>query len=546
MAGEAPRYGLIPGGGDPEGRYALAFAREDRSMLRVLRERSRDRPNHPWLQCEAGSLTFGEASQLVNRVGHAVVRDVGPGAHVALLLRNQIEFMPAFYGAHAANGVVVPLNAELRGSHLAHAIDASHAAIVVVRDELLPRLDALDDLGEVRVVVVVGDDDRHGTMIGEVPVVGWASWLDGTSDEPPLGLPAWTDTAVIQFTSGTTGRAKGVVFPHHYLYMASAVVADSLDRRPDDVLYTPMPVFHVGGLHFVPNSALHAGCTAVLRQRFSPAGFWDEVVECGANFAIILAPMLALVNKLGDDIPPHRLETIFCVPRPPDLEGFEQRSGVRVLWQGYGMTEVHPLPGRRDLLPDRPSGTLGMPVTWIDFGVVDEHDNLLGPGEVGELVFRSNLPHAMFREYYEDPAATVHAFRNFMFHTGDLASYDADGVLRFMGRTQDRIRRRGEMVGAMEVELGVLAHPDVLEAAAYAVPSPLGEDDIKLDVVARPGLTMDALAAWCEQNLPRYMVPRYYEPRDAFPKTPSERIEKYKLVVADLDRPDVFDVERER
>lgn len=536
-------YGLMPGRGEPEGRYALAYDREERTMLRVLRDRAVDRGDHEWLRCDdADPLTFRAASDLVNRVGDAIRRDVGVGAHVALLLRNQVEFFPAFYGAHAACGVTVPLNAELRGAHLEHAVVTSKSRVLVVRDELFSRLDTISTLGHVEVVVVCGRPPAAASIHG-VRVVGWDDWLAGTSVDPAPDVPVWSDIAVIQFTSGTTGRAKGVVFPHHYLYMASAVVADSLDRRADDVLYTPMPVFHVGGLHFVPNSALHAGCTGVLRRSFSPGNFWSEVADCGATFAIILAPMLALVNKLVDDIPEHHLETIFCVPRPPDLEGFERRSGVRVLWQGYGMTEVHPLPGRRDLLPDRPSGTLGSPVRWMDFGVVDEEGNLLPPGEVGELVFRSNLPHAMFREYFEDPAATVHAFRNFMFHTGDLAAYDADGVLEFRGRKQDRIRRRGEMVGAMEVELGVLAHPDVLEAAAYAVPSPLGEDDIKVDVVASDALTLEALAAWCRDHLPKYMVPRYYERRESFPKTPSQRIEKYRFRNGELDRPGVFDAE---
>ena len=461
---------------------------------------------------------------------------------MALLLRNQIEFFPAFYGAHAAGGVTVPLNAELRGTHLDYVITASRSKLLIIRDELFDRLDALSSLAMIEKVVVCGALPAAEAVHG-VPVVGWDDWLEGTSDTPAGDLPSWSDIAVIQFTSGTTGRAKGVVFPHHYLYMAAAVVADSLDRQPDDVLFTPMPVFHVGGLHFVPNSALHAGCTAVLRRGFSPSNFWRDVAECGANFAIILAPMLALVNKTVDEIPEHQIETIFCVPRPPDLEGFEQRSGVKVLWQGYGMTEVHPLPGRGELLPGRPSGTLGAPVTWMDFGVVDEHDNLVRAGEVGELVFRSNLPHAMFREYFEDPQATVAAFRNFMFHTGDLASYDHDGILEFRGRKQDRIRRRGEMIGAMEVELGVLDHPDVLESAAYAVPSPLGEDDIKLDVVTAPGLRLEDLALWCGEHLPKYMVPRYYERRESFPKTPSERIEKYKFRDSGVDRVGVFDVE---
>jgi len=149
----------------------------------------------------------------------------------------------------------------------------------------------------------------------------------------------------------------------------------------------------------------------------------------------------------------------------------------------------------------------------------------------------------MFREYYNDPAETVRAFRNFMFHTGDLATYDEDAVLQFRGRKQDRIRRRGEMVGAMEVELAVLGHPDVMEAAAYAVPAELGEDDIKLDVVVQNELALDVLHRWCVANLPKYMVPRYLQRREHFPKTPSERIEKYKLVDDDTGASAVYDAD---
>jgi crotonobetaine/carnitine-CoA ligase len=184
-------------------------------------------------------------------------------------------------------------------------------------------------------------------------------------------------------------------------------------------------------------------------------------------------------------------------------------------------------------------------VQWCDYGVVDEQDNLLPPGQVGELVFRSLLPFAMISEYYKDPQATVKAFQNFMFHTGDLASYDDDGVVYFKGRKQDRIRRRGEMVGAIEIEMLVLRHPDILEAAVYAVPSPLGEDDIKLDYVANEKLSGRKLRAWCEEQLPKYMVPRFYEQRTSFPKTPSERIEKYRIRSDTLDRVSVYDAEAE-
>jgi crotonobetaine/carnitine-CoA ligase len=549
-AARASLTGLLRGTGDPEGEYALRYPRDERSMLRVLRDRAQSRGDHTWLVCDGrDSLTFAQAWTLVRRIGAAVRRDAGVGAHVALLMRNQIEFMPCFYGAQVNRGVAVPLNAESRGKHLEYLLDKGDAIVLVVRDELFPRLHDVESLGRVKVVVVTGTAPTESTVHG-VPVVSFDSWLDGcTADDTADGtaeLPAWTDSAVIQFTSGTTGRAKGVLFSHHYLYMAAAVVADSLRRRADDVLFTPLPVFHVGALHFIANSSLHAGCTAHLVSAFSPSKCWQQVADSGANFAMILGPMVALVHKVTETVPPHKVKQVFCVPRPPACDDFERRFGVEVLWQAYGMTEVHLLPARLELLPDKPMGTLGKPVQWCDFGIVDENDNLLPPGEVGELVFRSLLPYGMISEYYKDPQATVDAFRNFMFHTGDLATYDADGVVYFKGRKQDRIRRRGEMVGAMEIELLVLQHPQILEAAVYAVPSEIGEDDIKLDFVSRETVDPVELRAWCEKQLPKYMVPRYFEQRESFPKTPSERIEKYRFSRDALDRPEVHDAERNK
>jgi len=549
MTSRWERIGLIRGSGEHEGAYARRYERRMRSMLRVLRDQALRRGDHLWLVCDAkDEITFSEAWSLVKRIASAVRRDAGEGAHVALMLRNQVEFMPAFYGAQANHGVAVPLNAESRGKHLEFLLQKGDAKILIIRDELFPRLDDLESLGDVRLIVVTGVPPSLREVRG-IRVVEWSSWLQDVSaaefDDTDESLPRWDGPAVIQFTSGTTGRAKGVLFSHHYLYMASAVVADSLKRQPDDVLFSPLPIFHVGGLHFIANSSLHSGCTAHLVSAFSPTKCWQQAAESGANFAMILGPMLALVDKVTDVVPTHRVKEVFCVPRPPACESFELRFGVRVLWQAYGMTEVHLLPARLEMLPDKPVGTLGKPVSWCDFGVVDEEDNLLPPGEIGELVFRSLLPSAMISEYYKDAEATVSAFRNFMFHTGDLATYDEDGVVYLKGRKQDRIRRRGEMVGAIEIELLVLQHPEILEAAVYPVPSQLGEDDIKLDFVARRTLAGTDVRAWCEQQLPKYMVPRYIEQRTEFPKTPSERIEKYRFKADPLERDAVYDAEAE-
>jgi carnitine-CoA ligase len=536
-----PGEGLLRGPGDTLGAYALRYPVHERTLVRVLRDQAAARGDQPWLVFDgADVVTFREASALANRVGHAVRATVGAGAHVALFLRNQREFMPCFYGPMTVEGVTVPLNPDARGVLLQYVVEKSEAAIIIARTDGLGVLDRLDGLGGVRLVVAVGEGPLPERVCG-VPVTGFETWLEGHPADDPGPPPEHHRMALLQFTSGTTGRQKGAIYSHHWLHTFSALMSDSQERTPEDVLMTPMPLCHVAALHLVANSALHVGCTAHLPSRFSATDFWHQVADSGATWAMILGPMAAIILKLVDEAPPHSLRHVFCVPPPPEREEFERRYGVEMLWQGYGSTEIFPMPMRLHMEPDMPADTIGRCVSWMDFGVVDEHDNLLPPGDVGELVFRPRIPFGMIDGYYKDPEATVSALRNFAFHTGDLGTYDERGFLHYRGRRQERIRVRGENVSALEVEFVALRHPEVVEAAAYGVPSNLGEEDVKLDVVLKGDVALPELHAWLEENLPRFMVPRYLERRDAFPKTASERIQKYLLTRQALDRPEVHD-----
>jgi crotonobetaine/carnitine-CoA ligase len=189
---------------------------------------------------------------------------------------------------------------------------------------------------------------------------------------------------------------------------------------------------------------------------------------------------------------------------------------------------------------DVPYDTVGHAAAWMDYGAVDEHDRLLPAGEIGQLVYRPRLPDAMGREYFKEPAATVEAFRNFMFHTGDLGFVDDAGRVHYHGRLQDRIRRRGENISAAELEFIALGHEAIVEAAAFGVPGEFGEQEVKLDVASTdPGLDVVAFHAWLQERLPRYMVPLYLEVHDELPKSPSAKVQKNKLADAGLDRPEV-------
>ncbi|MEV5848570.1 AMP-binding protein [Streptomyces sp. NPDC051985] len=530
---------LLSGKGPHLGRFGARFRQPQRTMLHVLRAQADERPDKVWLSFEHAELTFGEAQRQVNLVADALTGDLGRGCHVGLFLRNQVEFFPAFYGAMTSGGVAVPLNADARGPLLEQVIVKSDIRVLVTCAELVPQLEALASLGAVELVVVAGEG-TFSDSLHSARVVALDAWLAGRSAAPAKSLPDSSDVAMIQFTSGTTGQAKGVVYPHHFLYLYSATVTDGQGHSEGDVLTTPLPLSHAAAQHIVANAALHAGCRAHLSTRFSASTFWQEVADCGATFAILLGPLAGILLKTVRDIPEHRLKRLFCVPFPPAGEEFERRFGVRLVWQGYGMTEIYPHPMQAVMEEGVPYDTVGHAAAWMDYGAVDEQDRLLPPGEIGQLVYRPRLADAMTRGYYKDPRTTLDAFRNFMFHTGDLGFVDEEGRVHYAGRVQDRIRRRGENISAAELEAIALGHPAVVEAAAVGVPGEFGEDEVKLDVAATGGdLDVPAFHAWFAERVPRYMVPLYIEVHDELPKSTSAKIQKHKLVEAGVDRPAV-------
>jgi crotonobetaine/carnitine-CoA ligase len=535
---------LLRGSGNELGPFSTALPADQRSLVRMLARRAEDSADREWIVHDDGTLTYADAYGLANRIARAIIATTAAGAHVGVFLRNQVEIMPSFYGIMAAGSVAVPLNADARGPLLQDVIEKSDVRLLIARAEFLDRLAAMETIGEVeRIVCVRGPEDEPvPAQVNGVPVTDFEEWIADHPTDQVREFPGHDDLSLIQFTSGTTGRTKGAMFSHHYLFLCSAIVADALQHTPDAVLFTPLPLYHVGAQHIICNAAMHARAKSVLPAKFSAGSYWDEVAACGATSGMLVGPMASILLKTVEKAPPHTMKTVQCVPPPPSWQQFEERFDTHLLWQGYGSTECYPLPPRRfEEMTDSPSDAIGKPVTWMEFGVVDEHDNMLGPGEVGEMVFRPRLPFGMMSGYYKDAEGTVSALRNFMFHTGDQGAYDEDGLLYYRGRMQDRLRRRGENVSAFELELVANGHPDVIEAAAYGIPGEFGEHDIKLDCVVRNDLDAADLHAWLRENLPRYMVPRYLELCESLPKTPSMRIEKYKLAARPLDRDEVWD-----
>lgn len=194
---------------------------------------------------------------------------------------------------------------------------------------------------------------------------------------------------------------------------------------------------------------------------------------------------------------------------------------------------------------DRRKGSCGKPMDIYEMKLFDDHDSEVPPGEIGEIVFRPREPFIMMSDYYNMPEKTLEAFRNLWFHTGDLARRDEDGYFYFVDRKKDALRRRGENISSFEVERAINTHPDVLESAAVAVPSEVGEDEVKICVVLKPDVTLlpEELIAYCEDRMPYFAVPRFVEFMESLPKTPTERVQKYLLKQAGVT-PNTWDREQ--
>jgi crotonobetaine/carnitine-CoA ligase len=508
------------------------FDLRERTIANVLVNAAERHGDRTFADLPGGALRFDELPHLAARAAGAMRQlGAGQGDAVAIVMDNRVEYPAVLWGQAWQGGIGVPINAGHRASTLQYQLAHCEASVIVTQATKLADLEPLAaGLDRLRWVVVVGDED-HPTWPGP-EFVGWDDLL-AAADPVERADVAFSDPYLIMYTSGTTGPSKGVVMSHHHHYCYSAPLVDLLGVSTEDHLYTPLPLFHTAAHNTMLLPALMAGAQVTIRGRFSASDFWRDVSDCGATYVLVIGAMgnILLRRPPSHHDRSHRVRALWCVP-PPD-DAFAERFGVDVLWQGWGMTEVYPNQMRYVHAAGKPRNCIGRTTELFDLKVVDE-DDIEVPRDgstIGQIVVRPNLPYAMMTEYFKDPEATARATRNLWFHTGDRAAVDAEGYLLFHGRLKDAIRRRGENISAHELELEVMSHPAVKQAAAFGVPSELGEEDVKIDVVLMEDgeLTAQALVAHLEQRVPAFMLPRYVQFREAFPLTPSQRVEKYRL-----------------
>ena len=305
----------------------------------------------------------------------------------------------------------------------------------------------------------------------------------------------------------------------------------------NDRLLCVLPLFHVNAIFYSLAGALSAGATLILEPGFSASKFWNVVKETGATEVntIAAASTILMRRPRSEFVPGHQLQKIYGAPFDEETyRTYQQEFKVPVLIEGYGMSEI---PGalNNPFLGPHKVRSMGKPslhpdpaITLAELRIADDDGNFLPTGKTGELVVRTPM---VMKGYYRDEAQTRAAFRDGWFLTGDLAYVDEDNYFWFVARKKDVIRKRGENISGAELDRVIGNHPAVLESAAIPVPSELGEDDILVAVVVRPGASPrhEEIAQWCRERLAAIKVLRYVVFVDSLPHTPTHRVAKFKL-----------------
>lgn len=496
------------------------------TIVEELDAAAQEAPSKVWLRFLNGdSYTFAEAAGAIKRVALGLL-DLGlvPGDRLVTFVGNRAELLLTWFAAHAAGLIVVPLNPSLRGDILGTMLAGAGAKAVVVDREVLPPLD--------EALRVASSQPVRISVDGGAGTVPFWSLLNESAVSLHRTPPKLSDPCCMMYTSGTTGPSKGAQYCHGFHLHMGAVGADNMAYAKDDVLFTCLPLFHGNALNTSVVPSLLARAELVMSPRFSASRFWAEVGQVGATAVNLLGAMtpILLRQPVNEAERGHRARRGLVIPAPPEYHTLlPRRFGLRPI-EAYGLTDggmVLWCPLDREA----PPGSCGLPTEGYDCRLVDDQDNEVPTGTIGELVFRPTLPWITPLGYWRMPAATVSAWRNLWFHTGDLLRRDDAGWFYFAERAKDVIRRRGENVSAFELESAALQHEAVLECAAYAVPSDLLEDEVAIAVVKTPGslLTERELLEFLTPRLPYFAVPRYIRFVEALRLTDTLKVRKQAL-----------------
>jgi len=504
-----------------------------RTTPEMLRENGKKYGDKPAVLFYDRTVSYRDLDEASDRIAASLVRvGVREGEIVSMMMNNSPEFYAVFFGIQKAGAVAGPVNCWWQTSEVEYLLNDSGTRIFFVDGDYIHHVEALKGKTGVEELIVNEVDTPPvgaGKLADVLSVAGEVSDdRDITSDSP----------CTILYTSGTTGKPKGALLTHKNLMFAGSAKARAAEVNDADSALCVLPLFHGAGLLDLSMPCLHSGATIVLRRNFSASEFW-ECIEKYRVTGIYGVPtiyhiLLQLEESKSVDASSLRFGVIGAAPCPMELmHEFESRYDMKII-EGYGLTEnsggccLTPADGPRKI------GSAGVPFEGVQIKIFDEDDNELPPGEIGEIVMRSD---GVMKEYWRKPEETGRALRSGWLHSGDMGRFDEDGFLYIVDRKKEMIIRGGENIYPKELEDVLYTHPKILEVAVVGVPDKKYGEEVTACIVPHEGtgLTTEEVVGFCKQNMASYKVPRYVRFMDYIPKNVIGKVSKKELKQQVLD-----------
>jgi acyl-CoA synthetase (AMP-forming)/AMP-acid ligase II len=471
-------------------------------------------------------LIYKQFASLMDHVSSGLYHKYGirKGDRVALMLRNGWEFSVSFFALVKLGAIAVPLNTAYKGEEAAFQLNDSGSIMLIVDSAFR------DVITEIRAEI---------SKVRNICVTETEEFLELLKEKEYTTVNVQVDemdSAVIMYTSGTTGRPKGAVLSHNGLIAEAMCVAELLDWRPGrDKNLCPVPLFHVTGLVMNFCGSVYAGIPVVFMKRFNAVDAL-KIIEEEKITTMIGVPTIMWLMLNVQEFDHSKLSSLRCFAAggsatPEELlkACSEKLPGFK-LCPGYGLTEACGMTLTTTSLDEALShkGSVGRAIPLIEAKVVDSSERELPLGEAGELLMRGCQT---LKEYWNNPEATRKTIVDGWVHTGDVAKMDEEGYVYILDRIKDMINRGGEKIWSLEVENVLYRNPKVLEAAAVGVPDTIFGEEVKAVIVLKPGekATPEEIQEFCSRYLAKFKVPKYVEFRDALPRNPAGKVVKGEL-----------------
>lgn len=482
----------------------------------------------PFIMHEDRVVSYSEYDKYTCRAANGLAaQGARPGDGLAILMGNCPEYLFLFYGLPRAGFYSVPINIALKGDGLKYILENSDVKYLVADDVLYPKITEIGPMARAVQKTFIRRTTEMPLPAGTIDL----EELLNAPDAPPDHSIDPQAITYLMYTSGTTGFPKGVVNRNGPGGIEGMMGLSRILTRPDDILYTALPLFHANALVLTTGFAMGAGISFGLDKKFSASRFWDRTRFYGATQFNGLGAMIPILMKQPEkpDDRDNPVRLVISAACPANLwEAFEKRFNLKI-WEAYGAVD-----GGGVLifnLGDAPVGSVGKVRGATEWKLIDEKGNEVPQGEIGELITKNPGRESGGVEYYKNPEASMKKARGGWVYSGDYFYADKEGNLYFTDRKTDSMRRRGENISSFEVESIVEKHPDVSVCAAFGVPSELGEDEVMIWVIPREGAQLDLkdLIRHCAENMAYFMVPRYIDIVDEIPRTETLRIIKTEM-----------------